>query len=362
MVEIDGASGEGGGQVLRTALALSMITGQPLQIRHIRAKRPKPGLMRQHLTCVHAAAAISGAAVTGAQLGSSQLEFAPQAVRPGEYRFAMETAGSCTLVLQTIWPALMLADAPSRIHLSGGTHNPMAPCFHFVQRSYAPLLAKLGAASTLALQRMGFAPAGGGVIEALIEPASVPLTPLDLVTRGTSLGGYAESYAPGLARNIAHRELQQLGQMLGWSYEKKQLRIGPCKQHEGPGNALLVTLEYANTTQVMSRLGQKNTSAEQVANQLAKAVRRFQMREEAVLDEYLADQWALPLALAVSRSGQAAQFTCTDISLHASTNFSVIEQFLPVRFMYEQCTGKHHAYWLVRCAPCDAPLTPSGRG
>lgn len=130
------------------------------------------------------------------------------------------------------------------------------------------------------------------------------------------------------------------------------MRVGACKQHEGPGNALLATLEYANTTQVMSRLGQKNTSAEQVARQLAKAVRRYQMREEAALDEYLADQWALPLALAVQRSGLAAQFTCTDISLHASTNFSVIERFLQVRFDYEKCPGQHHAYWLVRCAPC----------
>lgn len=352
MVEIDGASGEGGGQVLRTALALSVITGQALQIKQIRAKRPKPGLMRQHLTCVQAAATISGAAVTGAQLGSSQLEFVPQAVQPGEYRFAIETAGSCTLVLQTIWPALMLADAPSHIHLSGGTHNPMAPCFHFLQRSFAPLLAKLGAASTLTLQRMGFAPAGGGVMQAVIEPAGTQFAPVDVVARGASLGAYAESYAPGLPRHIAHRELQQLGQLLGWSYEQEQLRVGPCRDNEGPGNALLATLEYANTTQVMSRLGQKNTSAEQVASQLAKAVRRFQLREEAALDEYLADQWALPLALAVHRSGQAAQFTCTDISLHASTNFSVIERFLPVRFGWEKCQGKHHAYWLVRCAPC----------
>ena len=124
MMEIDGSVGEGGGQILRTSLALSMCTGRPFTLTRIRARRAKPGLMRQHLTCVQAAVAVSGASVQGDELGSGTLAFNPGAVRAGDYAFSVGTAGSCTLVLQTVWPALMLADAPSRLTLSGGTPRP----------------------------------------------------------------------------------------------------------------------------------------------------------------------------------------------------------------------------------------------
>ncbi|THT96062.1 RNA 3'-terminal phosphate cyclase [Lampropedia puyangensis] len=346
MIKIDGAFGEGGGQILRTSLALSVITGQTIEIHNIRAKRPKPGLLRQHLTCVQAATAISDAQVQGAQLGSTHMVFEPQGVRAGDYTFNIGTAGSCTLVLQTIWPALMLADAPSRVHLTGGTHNPMAPPFQFLQRSYAPLLAKLGAHSTLTLKRMGFAPAGGGEIEAHIAPITAGIAPINLMERGARVDAYAEAFAPALPRAIAHRELQQLERLLGWTYEANQLRMGECRQNEGPGNALLISLEHEHVTTVFSRLGEKNVSAEKVASNLAKTMRTYFASEQAALDEYLTDQWALPLALAVHHSQRTAQFTCTTISLHARTNFRVIEQFLPVQFN-EQHLG---SYWLVTCA------------
>jgi RNA 3'-terminal phosphate cyclase (ATP) len=156
LIELDGSTGEGGGQILRSALALAMCTGQPMRIQHIRAKRPKPGLMRQHLTCVQAAVAVCGAKVEGAELGSQTLVFEPGAVRAGDYAFNVGTAGSCTLVLQTVLPALMLCAAPSRVQLTGGTHNPMAPPFHFLERSFAPLLRRLGVGLELALRRLGF--------------------------------------------------------------------------------------------------------------------------------------------------------------------------------------------------------------
>ena len=139
MIEIDGSSGEGGGQILRTSLALSMCTGQPFALTRIRAGRAKPGLMRQHLTCVNAAAAVCGAQVLGAELSSQTLHFTPGPVRAGDYAFNVGTAGSCTLVLQTVWPALWMKASPSEITLVGGTHNPMAPSFHFLQRAYLPL-------------------------------------------------------------------------------------------------------------------------------------------------------------------------------------------------------------------------------
>src|SRR3990167_8207439 len=144
---LDGSTGEGGGQILRTGLALSMVTGRPLHITRIRAGRPKPGLMRQHLACVQAAMAVCGGQADGAELGSQTLLFTPSAVRAGDYRFQIATAGSCLLVLQTVLPALMLADGESRVQLSGGTHNPMAPPFDFLERAFAPLVRRLGVAS-----------------------------------------------------------------------------------------------------------------------------------------------------------------------------------------------------------------------
>ena len=143
MIALDGAQGEGGGQILRSALSLSMITGQPFTITSIRAGRAKPGLLRQHLTAVKAAAEICRATVEGAELGSQRLVFRPGTVRGGEYRFAIGSAGSCTLVLQTVLPALWFADGPSRVEVSGGTDNPSAPPADFIRRVLEPLLAKM---------------------------------------------------------------------------------------------------------------------------------------------------------------------------------------------------------------------------
>ncbi|KQW45317.1 MULTISPECIES: RNA 3'-terminal phosphate cyclase [unclassified Roseateles] len=340
MIEIDGSVGEGGGQILRTSLALSMCTGQPFALSKIRAGRAKPGLMRQHLTCVNAAAEISGAEVEGAELNSQSLTFTPGRVLAGDYTFNVGTAGSCTLVLQTVWPALMLADANSQLKLSGGTHNPMAPPFHFLERSYAPLLRKLGAEVELELRRLGFYPAGGGEIEVKVWPAGDRLQPFDLIERGAKLEGYAECFAPALPRSVARRELQQLGADLGWSDE--QLREAASRQNEGPGNALLATLVYENVCEVVTGFGEKGVSAEQVARDVVREVRSYQVSDGA-LGPHLADQWTLPLALAVWRRGGAASYTCTELTPHALTNFETIELFLPVRFS----TSGSGSHWCV---------------
>lgn len=329
MIEIDGSAGEGGGQILRTSLALSMCTGQPFTLTRIRAGRAKPGLMRQHLTCVNAATDISGAEVQGAELNSQALSFTPGPVRAGDYSFNVGTAGSCTLVLQTVWPALLMADAPSRLKLGGGTHNPMAPPFHFLERSYAPLMRKLGANVELTLGRLGFYPAGGGEIEVTISPAREHLQPFDLKERGAKLESYAECFAPALPRSVAQRELEKLGAALGWNDE--QLREAPVRQNEGPGNALMATLVYENLAEVFTGFGEKGISAEKVAHDLVQEVRAYQL-SDAALGPQLADQWALPLALAVWKRQSEATYTCTELTPHAKTNFEVIERFLPVRF------------------------------
>lgn len=329
MIEIDGSVGEGGGQILRTSLALSMCTGQPFTLARIRARRAKPGLMRQHLTCVQAAAAVSGATVQGAAPGSTTLVFEPGAVKSGDYAFSVGTAGSCTLVLQTVWPALMLADAPSRLKLAGGTHNPMAPPFHFLERCYAPLLRRLGAGSELALRRLGFYPAGGGEIDVTIHPAADTLRPFDLIERGDRVEAFAECLAPALPGAVARRELDALARALAWTPE--QLRVPVVRQNEGPGNALMATLSHANVCELFTQFGEKGVSSEQVAQALAQEIRDYES-STAALGPHLADQWALPLALAVWRRGGEAVYTCTELTDHATTNFAMIERFLPVRF------------------------------
>jgi RNA 3'-terminal phosphate cyclase (ATP) len=339
MIEIDGSVGEGGGQILRTSLALSMCTGQPFTLARIRARRAKPGLMRQHLTCVQAAAAVSGATAQGADLGSETLVFEPGAVRAGEHAFSVGTAGSCTLVLQTVWPALMLADAPSCLKLAGGTHNPMAPPFHFLQRCYAPLLRRLGAASELSLRRHGFYPAGGGQIDVTVHPAADTLQPFDLLERGAPLESYAECLAPALPASVARRELEALSRALDWAPE--QLRLPVVRQNEGPGNALMATLAHAHVCELFTQFGEKGTSSEQVAQALAKEVRDYCL-STAALGPHLADQWALPLALAVWKRGGQAAYTCTELTDHATTNFRMIERFLPVRFETNAVEGGWH--------------------
>lgn len=329
LIHLDASQGEGGGQVLRTSLALSMVTGQPILLDKIRARRPKPGLMRQHLTCVAAAQAISGAQVEGATLGSPTLRFTPGPVRGGEHQFSVGTAGSVMLVLQTVWPALLLADAPTRLTLQGGTHNPMAPSFHFVERAYAPLVRRLGSAAELRLRRCGFYPGGGGEVEVELHPAGAEgLQPFDLTERGTLLDQQPECLIPGLKRSIAERELEVLREQLGWAFDHTAIPV--TRQNEGPGNALLATLRHAHVTEVFCSLGEKSRSAESVAKDVARQVKHY-LGSTAALGTYLADQWVLPLALAVWRSGRAARYTCTDVSLHAATNFRTIEQFLPVR-------------------------------
>lgn len=346
-VELDGSEGEGGGQILRTGLALSMLTQRPLTISRIRARRPKPGLMRQHLACVQAAAAISGAQVHGAELGAQALHFVPGPVRAGDYSFSIASAGSCTLLLQAVLPALWLAGGPSRVQLQGGTHNPMAPCFHFLDQAFAPLLRRLGGDMQLDLHRHGFYPAGGGQLVAQIAPAPAALQPFDLLTRGPLLSAHAECLAPGLARQIGTRELRVLHESLGWSGE--QLRVGTARQDEGPGNVLMATLAHAHSTELITVFGERGRPAEAVAQEMVRQVQAWET-SDAALGEHLADQWVLLLALACWRSGRGAAFTCTTASEHLRTNCRVIERFLPVRIAIDPAADAEQAV-CVRVTP-----------
>jgi RNA 3'-terminal phosphate cyclase (ATP) len=325
MIELDGSVGEGGGQILRTALTLSMITGQPFCIENIRARRSKPGLLRQHLIAVQASAQVCGAEVTGAALGSQTLTFVPGPVRAGSYKFAIGTAGSCTLVLQTLVPALLLADGPSQVEVCGGTHNPMAPPAHFLQRSYSRALADMGANVDFTLKRFGFFPVGGGELVADIQPCS-QLRPFEWMARGERKAAYAESFVAGIPGSVAKRELECIGTGMGW--DQSQLLVRGLPGEQGPGNALLVTLDYEHVTEVVTTFGEKSVRAEAVAKQALQQVRHY-LASTAAVGEHLADQLMIPLALA-----GGGGFTTATVSGHTRTNAQVIERFLPVRFSF----------------------------
>lgn len=327
MIELDGAIGEGGGQVLRTALTLSMITGKPFRIVNIRANRPKPGLMRQHLVAVQAAAEVCNAVIDAAEVGSQTLEFAPNIIKGGEYRFAIGTAGSCTLVLQTLLPALMYAEAPSVVSVTGGTHNSMAPPAHFLQRAYVRVLTEMGASIDIELKRFGFFPAGGGEIVARVTPC-INLRPIELMARGERIAGYAESFVAGLPFSVAKRELDCVGSSMGW--DESQLLVRGLSGDQGPGNALMVTLEHQYVTDVFCEFGEKMVRAETVAKNLIEQVRRY-VASGAAVGEHLADQIMLLFALAGS-----GRFTTNRVSKHATTNAVVIAQFLPVEISFEE--------------------------
>jgi RNA 3'-terminal phosphate cyclase (ATP) len=205
----------------------------------------------------------------------------------------------------------------------------MAPPFHFLERSFAPLLRRLGVGLDLKLRRLGFYPAGGGEVSAVVQPTAVGLQPFDLTERGPVQEAYAECFAPALPSAVAVRELAALARALGWSGE--QLRTPAVRQNEGPGNALMATLAHAHVSEVVTGFGEKGVSAEQVAGALVKEIRAHQASEGA-LGQHLAYQWMLPLALAVVARGGEASFTCTEMTEHAMTNIGVIEQFLSARF------------------------------
>lgn len=327
MMEIDGSQGEGGGQILRSALTLSMITGQPFRLTGIRAGRPKPGLLRQHLVAVQAATQVCGARTSPVALGAGTLEFVPGPIRGGDYRFAIGSAGSSTLVLQTLLPALLHADAPSTVQVSGGTHNPLAPPVHFLQRAYGRVMAQMGAQIDIELLRFGFFPAGGGEVRASVQPCD-RLQPIELLARGERRDGYAESFVAGVPAGVAQRELESIGSGMGWSGEQLRLRGLPGEQ--GPGNVLLLTLEHEHVTEVFAAFGEKAVTAEAVAKRLLGEVRCY-LKSEAAVGEHLADQLLLPMALA----GGGA-FTATSISQHALTNADIIARFLPVTIRFEQ--------------------------
>ncbi len=329
MHKIDGSRGEGGGQILRTSLALSMITGTPIRIANIRARRSKPGLMRQHLTAVQAAARISNARVEGAAVGSREIAFTPSAVKPGDYHFSIGTAGSTTLILQTVLPALILASGPSRLTLEGGTHNPQAPPFEFLDRAFLPLLQRMGPTVGMTLNRAGFYPAGGGSLSVTVNPVE-KLRGLDLLERGEIRNRRGTVLLANLPAHIGDREVRKLGELTSWDALSFEIRH---VDSAGPGNAVLLELESETVTEVFTAFGEVGVSAEAVAEKAVREMRSY-LKADVPVGEHLADQLLLPLALAGSGS-----YRTLPLSLHARTQVELIPEFLDVRFGVEEEGG-----------------------
>jgi RNA 3'-terminal phosphate cyclase (ATP) len=331
MIEIDGSQGEGGGQMLRTSLTLAMVTGRPFRIVNIRGGRPKPGLLRQHLACVRAAAEICAAAVEGAELGSLALTFTPGQVRPGNYEWAIGSAGSTGLVLQTVFLPLALLGHPSRLVLRGGTHNTHAPPFEFLNEAWLPLLRKIGFNARLTLDRHGFYPAGGGQMTAEIDPPG-ELIPLAMPVAGEPHAGSADILISQINGGVAAREAQVLRIRLGWPEEA--IRIRGRVHSDGPGNIILARLPHEHVTEVFSSVGSFNVSAEAVAETLARAVLSYRAAG-APVGEHLADQLMLPLAL-----GAGGHFVTSDLTQHSLTNIEVMARFLDGAVTYTQLGRK----------------------
>ncbi len=332
VIIIDGSEGEGGGQVVRNACALSLVTGAPFRIANIRGGREKPGLMRQHVTAIEAACAIGGAECDGLAVGSSDLAFRPGTVVPGEYRFAVGTAGSTGLVLQTILMPLILADAPSRLVLEGGTHNMMAPPFDFIARTFLPVINRMGPRVEARLTRHGFYPRGGGRIEVDIMPA--PLRPIECVERGALLSRSALAMFAGLPFEVADREIVTAKTLLDWPEEAFAVRQLP--EEQGPGNILLLEAAYEHVTEIVSGFGQLGVSAEQVAKRAAARMSGYEA-SDAFAGPYLADQLLLPFALA----GGGA-FTTVKPSQHSLTAADIIARFLGRQCVFEQSASGTH--------------------
>lgn len=326
---IDGHTGEGGGQIFRTSLALSMVTGKPVHIHNIRSGRKKPGLMRQHLTALKASAEVCGAKVEGHSVGSREVRFSPGPVKGGNYEFSVGTAGSATLVLQSVLPALMLTDESSTVTVEGGTHNMAAPPYDFMERCYLPAVRAMGPSLEANIEQYGFYPAGGGRITVRINPVK-HLKRIDYVKAGSLRRIIARACVARLSHDICQRELRVVRQGLSLNEEDCCVETGLVSP--GYGNYLFVEVQTDETLPAcFTGFGRKGVTAEQVADKVVKDVRRF-LESGALVEQHLADQLLLPMALAGGGSMRT-----TKPSMHTLTNIEIIKEFLdlPVEITQE---------------------------
>jgi RNA 3'-terminal phosphate cyclase (ATP) len=330
---IDGSAGEGGGQIFRTSLTLSLLTKKTLRIHNIRSKRSSPGLKQQHLTALKAAAEISNAQVEGDFLGSQEVLFIPGEINPGKYSFKISTAGSTTLVMQTIFMPLSSASKASHVSIIGGTHVPWSPPYHYLEWQWLPWMERIGYQGKIELDQCGYYPAGGGRLSCAVFPAET-IKPLQVAVRNKLIQIRGLSAASNLPRDIPNRQRLRFVSRLGPSYPLNDIRSAVLPG-QGKGTFITVLLEFENTTACFTSLGKKGKRAEIVADELVKQVEEY-LTTPGCVDAYLPDQLLIPLSFA---NGQSSIQT-PNITLHLMTNAEIIQQFLPVRIYIEGARGK----------------------
>ena len=346
-VFVDGSKGEGGGQILRTSLALACITGRNLHIENIRAARRKPGLAKQHLSCVRAACEICGGQCKGAAIGSQILDFKPGPIRGGDFSFDIGSAGSASLVIQTILPALFLADKSSTVTVTGGTHNPWAPPFDFLAETFLPAIRTAGFDADCKLEKHGFFPAGGGKIALNVRPWQENSSQsINFCQPAENIQIHARIYTAKLPAHISQRQKKLLLQS---KLEFKNIEHIKVTNSDGPGNCIMLRLVAASGGSLKAEgfgdggpritaftaFGQKGKSSEKVIGEVVNLAEDF-LPSNVAIDRFLADQ--LLIYMAISKS---ASFTTNELSTHLTTNIETIKKFLPVDFTIEH-PGKIH--------------------
>ena len=346
MIQIDGAQGEGGGQIIRSSLSLSAVTAQPIELTNIRAGRKKPGLLRQHLTAVRAVAEICDAEVDGAELGASALRFIPSKPKAGEYHFQIGSAGSACLVAQTVLPPLMMADSLaadptdgddeglsriSTVTIEGGTHNEWAPPYDFLQRVFLPQLGKMGPNVEVELDRYGFYPAGGGQLRMTIEPAE-QLTGLALCETQGNPKPHVTAIVSKLPRAVGERECEVIRRKSKWS--EKAFSVVEVEDPVGPGNVVLIEWTAGNVTEQFTGFGKRGVSAENIARGVFREWKQH-VKLGVPVGEYLADQLMLPMGLAASQ-GKLSSMRTGPLSLHSQTHLHILQRFLDIEANVEE--------------------------
>lgn len=330
---IDGSYGEGGGQILRTALTLSAILGRPVEIVKIRAGRKNPGLQAQHLACVRALVELTAAEVQGAELGSTFLYFKPGPISGGEYRFDVGTAGAVSLVFQTIFAPLACARMPSALTMTGGTHVPWSPPAPYMSEVFLPIAGQMGLSASWQVQRPGFYPRGGGVVRAVVQP-STRLTPVDLSERGELVAIRGHSTVARLPRRIAERQAVHVQRRLedaGYAAEIEVQELDAAC----PGDSLFLWAEFVRSRAGFGALGERGKPAERVADEAVEALLEF-LAGDFATDSHMADQLAILMALAPGRS----VVTTARVSQHLLTNLWTIQQYLPLSISLEGEMGQ----------------------
>ncbi len=363
-IELDGGMGEGGGQILRTALSLSAVTGHPFRISRIRHGRMKPGLRPQHLAAARATAAICGGSLAGDSVGSSEISMEPRAVAPKpSWRFDIGTAGSAPLLFQTLcWP-LALAGTPTQVSLLGGTHQDHSPSFHYLALVWAPAVARLGFPCELTLQRAGFYPEGGGEFGASVQPARA-MPPLDLRHRGTLLEADVLSLVSGVDFSVGERQADRAERRMREAGVSCQPRAVPMPGGPSRGSHLLVVARFERVRSGHSATSEGGREPDRTADAAVSGFSRF-LDGHGAVDRHLADQLLVPAALVaagrVPRPAAvdlATTFTVSDITRHLLTNAEVVRRFLPVDVEVAGAEGGEGTV-TVRPAPRNARTSPA---